>query len=324
MRIILFGFLLAVTCCFKAGAQRDSISSSNKSVLNSVDPKAISPFLSDSAISANREKFVEDSVALAYLIPDSAKMKSPGLDSILKIGANTPLFEPGKAPKRTAAAKNGAKRKPREDWVIAVVLGLLIYTGLLNLFFGSDLLKSVIQSFYSKRTLTNPDREAGLVNSWAFAGLFLLFCITFGLILYQLTAYYNKTYPVSGFNLFMLLSGIAGVLVFLKFILLKFIGFIFDISAIVSEYLAILNLTYFSLAFVLLAVALCFSLLANRLIPQLFIISIGLTAVILVWQYLRGSLNIISDFRFHKFYLFVYLCALEICPVLILIKALNI
>ncbi|MES2429170.1 MAG: DUF4271 domain-containing protein, partial [Bacteroidota bacterium] len=30
------------------------------------------------------------------------------------------------------------------------------------------------------------------------------------------------------------------------------------------------------------------------------------------------------NFRFHKFYLFIYLCALEICPILILIKALNI
>jgi hypothetical protein len=75
---------------------------------------------------------------------------------------------------------------------------------------------------------------------------------------------------------------------------------------------------------VFLCVTICFSLLAARFIPVLFIFAIGLSGIIFVWQYIRNSLNIISDFRFHKFYLFIYLCALEICPVLILIKAIDI
>ena len=323
MRFIVFVFLLAFTCCVKARAQGDSLSPQNKPALNPVDPKTVNPFLPDAVVKANRQKFMDDSISKGYLIPDSSKMKSAGLDSILKGGEYAAVFIPMGPTKRSLPGKGGTIRTSRDSWVVAVLIGLLIYTCLLNLFFGGDL-KSMLQSFYNKRSLSQTDKEAGFVNSWAFAGLFLLFCLTFGLILYQLTGYYKKTYPVSGFELFVTLSGIVGVLVALKIILLKFIGFIFDIAGVVSGYLAVLNLTYFGLSFVLLAAAICFSLLANQFIPQLLTISLGLTVIILVWQYLRSSLNIISDFRFHKFYLFIYLCALEICPILILIKSLNI
>jgi len=157
-----------------------------------------------------------------------------------------------------------------------------------------------------------------------------LFSLTLGLVLYQLTIYYNVNYSIyvnygiNGFQLFIWLSLIVSLLFAFKFIVLKFIGFVFDAGRLVSEYIAILNLTYFNIAFVLLSVAVCFSLLDNSAIPWLLRFTCGSIVVIFAWQYLRSSVNIISNFRFHKFYLFIYLCALEICPVLILIKALYI
>lgn len=322
MRFILFGFLLASICSFKAFAQRDTAAPQNRSVLNPVDPSTVNPFLPDSVIKANRQKFVGDSIALSYLEPDSARMKSGALDSILKMGTNLPFLQQAAGFKRTEQVGIGKIRAAREKWVMAVVIGLLLYAGLLSLFFGSDM-KNILQSFYNKRSLSQTDKEAGLINTWAFAGLTLMFCLALGLVLYQFTWYYRKNYPLSGFDLFISFAGVTGVLIMVKFILLKFIGFIFDIGSVISEYIAVLNLTYFSLAFVLLPVAVCFSLLANQLIPKLIATSEVITGIIFVWQYLRKSLNIISDFRFHKFYLFIYLCALEICPVLILIKALN-
>jgi hypothetical protein len=154
--------------------------------------------------------------------------------------------------------------------------------------------------------------------------LFLLFGFTFGLFLYQLAAYYNVYYSISGVRLFVFLSVLIIALFAVKFLALKIIGFIFDINKLVSEYVSILYLTYFNIAFVFLPVALCFSLLDAKYVPYLLAMAIGLIVIIFTWLYLRSSVSIISNFRFHKFYLFVYLCALEICPVLILIKALNI
>jgi hypothetical protein len=283
MRFILFGFLLAFFCFSKAAAQGDSLSHQNKSVLNPVDPKTVNPFLPDSVVRANHQKFLADSAALSYLIPDSARMKSGGLDSILKLTANASFLSQQGQIKIAASGKTGRLRLQRERWVIILVIGLFFYAGLLNLFFSGDL-KNVVQSFYNKRSLSQTDKEAGLINSWAFAGLLVLFCLALGLILYLLTGYYKKAYVVSGFDLFVAFAGVIGALVALKFIFLKLIGFIFDISGIVSEYVAVLNLTYFSLAFVYLAAALCFSLLADQFIPQLLAVLVGLTAIVLLWQ----------------------------------------
>jgi hypothetical protein len=167
-------------------------------------------------------------------------------------------------------------------------------------------------------------KDDAQINFWAFTGLFLLFGLTFGLFLYQWAAYKGIYYSVSGFRLFTSFVVIILLLFAVKFLVLKFVGFIFDIQKLVTEYVSVLYLTYFNIAFVFLPVTVCFSLLAAQFIPVLLTIAIVLIVIILTWLYLRSSVNIISNFRFHKFYLFIYLCALEICPVLILIKALNI
>jgi len=84
MRFIVFASLLAFTCCFKAEAQHDSLSSPNKTILNPVDPKTVNPFLPDSVVKANRQELIADSIAMSYLIPDSSRMKNHALDSIRK------------------------------------------------------------------------------------------------------------------------------------------------------------------------------------------------------------------------------------------------
>jgi hypothetical protein len=182
----------------------------------------------------------------------------------------------------------------------------------------------VWQSFYSKRVLSQAGKEEGVVSLWAFLGLFLLFCLTFSLFLYQLAAFKGVYYVVSGSRLFVLLTIGIIALFALKFVVLKLLGFVFDINKLVNEYLNILHLTYFNIAFVFLPVVICFSMLGVQYIPILLNLTIIVVIVIFLWQYLRSSVSIISTFRFHKFYLFTYLCALEICPILILIKALNI
>jgi hypothetical protein len=322
MRLTFFCLLFSIICCFAAYAQHDSLTSKDKNVLNPVDPTTVNPFLPDSIVKQNRVKFIQDSIATFYLIPDSAR-GSRLMDSVLKGNLYKVLLQPETHPAKRSFVPTGRPRSLHDPWIIAVVLGLLIYTGLLNLFLGSDI-RAVIQSFYNKHALSQTDKEGGLINSWAFLGLFLLFSLSLGLVLYQLSQYYGVSYSMHGFQVFVTFSVAVILLLALKFIILKFVGFVFDMDSLVSEYLAVLNLTYFNMGFVLLGVGICFSLLSNQFVPVLLTFTLGAVALIFVWQYLRNSVSIISDFRFHKFYLFIYLCALEICPVLILIKALNI
>jgi hypothetical protein len=319
---ILLCILLIYAGCYSALAQYDSAASKNRTVLSPVDPKTVNPFLSDQAFNANRQKFLRDSIAMAFLIPDSARV-SQLWQNVLKNDFYTVVEQSSPIRQWPADLKSGRVHSYRPAWIIAVLVVLLLYTGALNLFPGADV-KSVLTSFYNKNALSQTDKEAGLINSRAFIALFLLFCLTLGLVVFQLTQYYGSEYSITGFQLFVTMSFAAGLLLAVKFLLLRVLGFIFDISEVVTQYIAVLNLTYFNVAFVLLCADVCFSLLASRFIPTLLTVTVVLTGIVFVWQYIRNSLNIISAFRFQKFYLFVYLCALEICPILVLIKALNV
>lgn len=271
----------------------------------------------------SRDQFIADSVSMRYLRPPDAAMRAQYADSVFK----NELYHGYGFLDLHSQSKNrvmeGHARAVRDPWAIITIIGMLLYTAILNLVLSKDV-SNVYTSFYSKRVLSIAGKEEGPVSTWAFIGLFLLFCTTFSLFLYQLAAYKGVYYRIAGSSLFITLVVVVVVLFSLKFLLLKFLGFIFDINKLVSEYLNILHLTYFNIAFAFLPVVICFSLLGAQYIPFLLTLTLIIIIIIFIWQYLRSSVNIISTFRFHKFYLFTYLCALEICPVLILIKALNI
>lgn len=319
MRFITFCLLFNIIGYCSAHAQTDSLSTKANGNVIVAKPDSI---LSDAMIKTNRQQFMADSVAMRFLIPDPLR-ENQFINNLLKINLADFYSLRNLRTNTIYRTSNGLLRKTRDPWVIVTIVCLLIYTALINVFFSVDV-SSVIQSFYKKSMLAHLDKEGGLINLWAFIGLFLLFSLTSGFVLYQVTTYYNIYYSFSGFRLFVMLSATIGFLFLFKFIMLKFISFVFDITRPVSQYITLLNLTYFNITFVLLSVAICFCLLSGPYIPLLLMITIIIVAIIFAWQFIRNSINIISNFQFHKFYLFIYLCALEICPVLILIKSLKI
>jgi hypothetical protein len=325
MRITVISLLFFAALSLKTYAQQDTpaLKGSDTSLLNQPQGQHL-PFLDSVALAMQQhEQFVRDSVAMMYIQPADSLRHDQLIDSLFKKYLYTGHAYLDIHSKSKSTLKEGSSRPSRDQWVIVIIIGLLLYTAVLNRIMSKDI-ESLWSSFYSKRMLNQVSKEDGLVNSWTFIGLFLLFCLTFGLFLYQFSAYQHVYYRISGFPLFIFFTFIILVLFAVKFLVVKFLGFVFNINKLVSEYLSVSYLTYFNIAFVFLPVAVCFSLLTDQLIPYILWAAYGLIATIFVWQYLRGSVEIISNILFHKFYLIVYLCALEICPILILIKALNI
>lgn len=277
-------------------------------------------YLADSA-AFMRQKFIADSLAMQFIGMPDPNRHDQFIDTLLKNdGFDGCLFKDG-TPKHHIGV--GSPRQMRDQWVIWAIFALLIYTGILNRVISKDIY-SVIQAFYDRRAFTKISKEDSVLTSWAFICLFSLFGFTIGLYIYQITDYFDQSYSIDGFKLFITLSVIVITLFVLKILILRVLAFVFDIRRLVGEYISILYLTYFNIAFVFLPVVVCFSLLPAYLLPWLLRFSLLLMVVIFIVQYLRSTINIISNFRFHKIYLFIYLCALEICPILIMIKALGI
>lgn len=280
----------------------DSLDTLNVLVPDTITPKILKPL--DSATIA----FITDSLGrgLGYPMLDFDELnKAYRLSSINK-----------------NVLQDGLELPKGDLWVLGFVVFLLLLFAILKQNFSKQL-AAIVQSFFSNRALSNLNKEDNLFTSWPFLLLFIQFGFTIGMFFYLIAKNQNQNFAGNGFQSYLTISIVIITLYVFKILLLRLLGFIFNIQKPVNEYVSILYLSYFnsSLLFMPLVVAFALSPLRNSHIY--IVVSIVLISLIFVFQFIRAGINILSHYRFSKVYLFLYFCTLEICPILILIKTIG-
>jgi len=294
-------------------------------------PRVYRPIYRDSAFLARRQiirdsiKHVQDSLAVLWVKPPDPLRPNLFIDSLIKLykveNLNFTAWA-AKFPKKTNRYDEGRPRPRGESWIMAAVLFLVLLFAVIKFFFSKEL-SSIVQSFYSNQVLGQINKEDNLFSSWPFIFLYLLFGLIIGLYLYLSGKYLGLSYSVDGFELFLLLSAAVIGLFTVKIIVLRLLGFLFDIRRLVREYVSILYLSYFNSALLFLPLVIAFSLTPNRYAGVYGYAGIVMLVLIFILQFFRAGANILSNYRFPKVYLIIYLCALEFCPLIILFKALR-
>ncbi len=285
----------------------------------------------DSAGLARRAAFrdsiqaIRDSLSIVWIKTPDPGRNNPFLDSLINLYKVENLdFSAwaAKFPKKDSHNKYGIVRPRGETWIIGVILFLVLFFSLIRYFFPAEL-NSIIMAFYSNQILTRINKEDSLFNSWPFVFFYLLFGLIIGLYLYLSGKYMQLTYPFEGFELFLFLTALVIGLFTFKIIVLRVLGFLFDVQRLVREYVSVLYLSYFNAAILFLPVVIAFSLTSSSYAGIYTYIGIVMVLGIFVVQFLRAGTNILSNYKFPKVYLIIYLCALEICPLIILFKVLG-
>lgn len=294
-------------------------------------PRVYRPVYRDSAFLARRQfirdsiKHVQDSLAVVWLKKPDPNRPNRFIDSLIKLykveNLNFSAWA-AKFPRKVNRYDEGTLRPSGERWIMGVVLFLVLFFAVIKFFFSKEL-SSIVQSFYSNQILSQINKEDNLFSSWPFIFLYILFGLIVGLYLYLAGKYLQLSYSVEGFELFLLLSAVVIGLFTAKIIVLRLLGFLFDIRRLVKEYVSILYLSYFNGALIFLPLVIAFSLTPNRYAGVFGYAGIVMLVVIFILQFLRAGTNILSNYRFPKVYLIIYLCALEFCPLIILFKALR-
>jgi len=280
----------------------------------------------DSAFLA-RQKFVTDSIMRhTWLFPDSAIDRNIIMDSILKANtvgvSNLMMRYKDFGPRKLNKYQAGTLLPKGKVWVLAVIAVLLIVFAVLKISFAKPL-QTIVQSFFSNRVLNNLNKEDNLFTSWPFLLLFIQFGFTVGMFLFLVSQFYNISYSGTGFQFYISISVLIVVLYIFKIIILRLLGYLFNIQKPINEYVIILYLSYFNLSLLFIPLVVAFALSPLKYGPYYVAISFVLLVLIFVFQFIRAGINILSHHQFSKVYLFLYFCALEICPILILIKAVG-
>jgi len=282
----------------------------------------------DSA-SLARQKIVTDSIIRhTWVLPDSAINKNALMDSVEKAFLFPKLDLLGWQKKYSQFKKKAnpyqlGKQIPKGNvGLLGFIFAMLVIFAVLKNAFSKQL-SAIVESFFSNRILNNINKEDNLFSSWPFLLLFIQFGFILGMFFFLVAQYYDMYQAKHGFKFFFTISLTIIVFYALKLIILRFIGYLFNVQKPVGEYISILYLSYFnaSLLFIPLVVAFALSPLKYGVIY--IALAYLLLGVIFAFQLIRAGITILSNNKFSKMHLILYFCALEICPILILIKAIG-
>ena len=209
-----------------------------------------------------------------------------------------------------------------ELWIVTSIAFLLILFAFLKHVFDKQL-TVIVQSFFSNRVLSNINKEDNLFTSWPFLILFIHFGFTMGLFFYLAAKYQALNFKENGFQVFVSISIAIIVFYTFKILVLRLLGFFFNLQKPINEYISILFLSYFNAALLFLPLVIAFALSPPQYGEFYMVLAIILLALIFTFQLIRAGINVLSQNRFSKVYLLLYFCTLEICPILILIKAIG-
>ena len=118
----------------------------------------------------------------------------------------------------------------------------------------------------------------------------------------------------------MMTTGIATGLFFLKHFVIKFLGWVFPIQKETSIYSMTITIFGIILSIILFAANVTIAYAPPQIISTIIYLSFIIIGIVYFFRSIRG-LSIASKFlNRNKFHFFIYLCAVEIAPVLILWK----
>ena len=293
--------------------------------------QALVPKLADSVgrvqnvANSDSLKRVSDSLAVMYIKYPDPNRKNRFIDSLMKLYQvkNLDFIAWEKQFGRPINHDGEGKlRKHGQSWVLVVILCLVLGFAVLRIAYRNDI-NMLMNAFFDHRFLAQQTSAGGFFTSWPFMLLFVLFGFTIGMYLYLIGSYLQLSYAFSGVQWYVILSLLIMGLLILKVYVLRFLGFVLIVQKAVRVYTSILFLSYFHAALLFLPLIVAFSLSSSAYAVLFIYAGMAIALFITVFQAIRGAIHVLSHYPFSKFYLFIYFCALEICPMLVLIKVLR-
>ena len=214
------------------------------------------------------------------------------------------------------------KPVPHPGW-ISVLIILCFFLFAIAQYSYYKRMQQIVKSFFATRLFNQLSRDSGLFRERVSIFLFSSYLLCLSLFLFNSYNFYFDI-PLSGLISFWLFIKIlAGVSIFylFKMWLFNFSGFIFKTKKETSDY--VFNIYIFGqiAGIALLPVI----VLVSYLHSETIIYAGGILLVLLyIYSLYRGMICVTHGVKISVYYLFLYLCTLEILPLFIIAKIFNV
>lgn len=216
-----------------------------------------------------------------------------------------------------------AERQSRELWIILMLALLIALVGLIRALFPAAFGR-IIGAFFDNTLFNQLIKEDGPFLSWPYLLLYVVMGFAMGMFGHHvfLTGFAESNVEPD-LRFFLLLSLSIMLLFGLKLLVIRMVSYVFDVRRLFRSYVIVLFLSYYMVAFLLLVFALVMSLLPYSEAEWLVPLALFLTGFLLIFRLGKAAFDILRNYRFPIFYFIVYLCTLELAPLLILIKIVS-
>lgn len=211
------------------------------------------------------------------------------------------------------------KRDAIPDWYFISILLILTVVAWLSIVY-TKFFNSIWVASYNYQMASKTFKDRGVVQKRLGLGLDLIYLVNASLFLYVLNRFWIPVFSDIGGLLFVI-QAFAGLsfLVFLRIVVMRIIGSIFVRSDLFLEFLY--HFFIYNKVIGLVVIPFLLAIPYTQGILQEIIIYTGATAVIAVYlmRLFRVAVYVFKNVVL-IFYLILYLCLLEILPVLVIIK----
>ena len=205
-----------------------------------------------------------------------------------------------------------------KDALFYLLVGLVFVVAVIRLtfpkYFNTLLLLAFQTKFRQRQT-----KEMLVQDNLASLAMNLLFFINGGLYI-SLIAQINGIHPVGFWLLFLYAAAILSIIYAVKFLFLLFVGWVFNAKEAANTYLFIVFMCNKIVGILLVPFLLLMSFSSSP-IPEISItVSMILVGIMLLYRYLVSLGSIRHDLKVNALHFFLYLCAVEILPLLLMYK----
>ena len=203
-------------------------------------------------------------------------------------------------------------------WIFWIYLGMFIILAWIQVFYFHRF-QLLIKANFSKRCLHQLIRDGDLFNERISIAMSILYVMSIAMVIFQVLKLllHQSTFIIPDFQLFLLLCLAVVGFWAVKLLIMNFLTIIFKTEQTNNEYKLNILTTISFLGFLLLPI-LVFTVYLQ--LSWLIYTCLGIIIVASLFRLVKGFIIGISLTKFSYFFLFVYLCTLEILPLLVVAK----
>lgn len=269
----------------------------------------------DSLLAKAQEEIAQAADSIKKMITARRKVALAAFQQVLKDHPNYKFYN------RPGRQLIYERVQVNNDGIFYYIVSLVLFFALMRLFFYKYV--STMFTLFFRATLRQQQLREQLLQAPLPALLMnIFFVLSLATYCTLLAVHLNMPFADNFWTTLLYAIILIASIYIIKFIFLNIVGWIFGISNVTDTYIFIVFLINKMLGIFLLPIIALLAFPSATLLPGMLMVSYFLVGGMLFYRFIISYRPVRSEIKVNRFHFFLYLCAFEIAPLILIYKVL--